>query len=257
MTAPFALSLNADITAPTGAKLLPNYDRVIGLDASTWAWFVPDTAYITLTSGKVSAWANRKSGGPTITQGTAGVRPVVGGDATILGRPYLRFTSTNQLPLTGFPAGASLSWSKILVARQYGSGIPKAAALFSSANSAGRHLLSTSVTTGNVAQTVGSPDVATNNVIAPDWSQWLMIIASWDHTTGTAGLYISTVGGSFSTNTNALAVASLTSMTIGSSGDVDYAAIGVDTTALHLTANLAKLNWWKQWVRDRFGLTVA
>lgn len=33
--------------------------------------------------------------------------------------------------------------------------------------------------------------------------------------------------------------------------------IGLDTTALHLAGNAAKLAVWKQLVRDDFGLSIA
>lgn len=254
---PLAISVQADIPAPSGARLLPNYDRVLGESASTFAWWVPDAAWLTLVSGLVSNWNSRRAGGPALTQATAGVRPTPGADSSILGRPYLRFTGSNALALASFPAGLSSSWSKLMVLRRHGAGIPKAASLLTSANSAGRHLLQLSATTGNMTQTVGSPTAVATTITPPSWADWRLVVATWDHLTGTGGLYASNLSPSFTTAVNAAGSgATLTTATLGGAGDVDYAAVAVDSVALHLPANATKLAWWKQWTRDRFGMSV-
>lgn len=255
----------ADIVPTASASLDPDYEAIITPDVESW--FDAYASGLTLVSGVVSNVANQKPGGAALTQGAVGSRPAIEA-AKLDGRDAFIFTrGVGVLPkrlLNTFPAGASLSWTKVMVVwDSEGATTGDQGALWGGGgNGAGAHRVHRN--SGNIIHRCGG---ATNEAlvqVAIDWTVPHLIMADWDHTTGTAGLSID--GLSWTTTTNALASVTQTACAIGAepttSSGLGWNGWGFEyliyPVSLRLSANATKLAWAKQLIHDDFpSLTIA
>lgn len=266
-----ALDPGIDTPAPSGAPLAYDYDQVIG--NSVAQWWLPYAGFVSPASGNIQDLLSMKlSGGTTLSQPTVAQRPLLMSDPLVCnGKPFLRFAKNpaglpDRFAFT-FPAASNLSWTKVMIVRQFNGGAPESVNFWNTTNVVGRHFLTCSATTGIIAHRVDSTNEAvcyyTPADPTPFWQLPHLLMASFDHLTGTVALSVD--GGAFATATNALATATRTDTSFfasatdstnqGTSGDVWMAALA--PLALHLPANAALLGYIKQYTRDNFGLTIA
>jgi hypothetical protein len=259
----------ANLAAPSGALLMPDYDVVIGADASTAEWWHPDTGFITdAGGGAISAMATQKtSGGTNLSQASAASQPSLLTNA-LNGRNALAFRrQTVGAPdrfLYTFPAGAGISWTKIMVLRDPTGGAANGNVW--SGGTTGPHRLefAFSANDGEHILTRMGPSLAASVIFKPrPINTWFLVMSAFDHVAGQAAISVN--GGAWALSSTTGVVVDGTATSIGalaSDGsnagvNVDVAMIGLDTTALHLAGNAAKLAVWKQLVRDDFGLSIA
>lgn len=255
----------AIIVAPSGALLMPDYETAIGADPTTVEWWHPDADAITESGGVVSQLRTQKATGGTTLTAVTGSRPALLA-AAVNGRNALRFQRNASEPpdrfAYTFPAGAALSWTKIMVIRDYG---PLQGELWSTdGTNAHRISFVNTVNDGDHVLARGGASLASSALFKPrPLNAWFLVMQSFDHVAGRVALSVN--GGSWILGSAGVTV-DVTASNIGArpsetsnntGGQFDAAMIALDSTALHLAGNAAKLTLWKQLVRDDFALTIA
>lgn len=256
----------AVLAAPAGALLMPDYEVAIGADPTTVEWWHPDTDAITESAGAVSQLRSQKAtGGTVLNQATAASQPTLL-SAAINGRNALRFAKqTVGAPdrfLYTFPAGASLSWTKIMVVRDFSE---LSGNLWSASDGNGHRLeFAYSVNDLNhVLARMGAANVLTSFFKPRPLNTWFLVMSSFDHVAGQSALSVNGGGWALSSATGgsvtgtASGIGAFPADGSNAGGTFDAAMIALDSTALHLAGNATKLGLWKQLIRDDFGLTIA
>ena len=108
------------------------------------------------------------------------------------------------------------------------------------------------------------PIVNRSGTIATDGTAQALLVANsqrrgfWVYNLSSEDIWISELGAATQSQPSIrIPAGALASDGSNAGVNVDVAMIGLDTTALHLAGNAAKLAVWKQLVRDDFGLSIA
>lgn len=245
------------------------YNERLAGQSALLQWLVPDTLYTTLATGRVSTLADRAEAGKSGTQSDTTRQPLWVEDGAPYTRPSMRWASGRFDRLaTGVvvPTGSGAIWSKVAFIKP-ATGITNGTYwdIMSSASlsgtSVGPHRLSVygGSTTTNIRARIGGSNLAqvTTAITA---GEWCLVINTWDGTTNTVGLSIN--GATFSTNVVSGATSDESALNIGScgtgtnfQGDIGFTMMwSLDLSA---SANAALLSTIKQFVRDRYRVTVA
>lgn len=256
------------IPAAPDAPILIDYDNeVIAVSSDFW---LPELSYVTKDgSDRISAVATQKtSDGTTLIQNTAAQKPLYVADA-INGKAAMRFArdpsgAPDRFPYT-FPAGAGLSWTKIVVLRTDADQTGQNGKLWGTdGTNAHRMDLAYSMTDGNhLLCRAGAGLVSSAKVLnRPAADVWWLAKMSFDHVLGKVAAQIN--GGAWTVAETGGVTVDVTASAIGA-GPTDGSNVGCNLdiafaqavpVALNLEANAALDADIDQFVRDYFDLTI-
>lgn len=256
------------IPAAPDAPILIDYDNeVIAVSSDFW---LPELSYVTKDgSDRISAVATQKtSDGTALTQATAGSQPLYVSDA-INGKAAMRFArQTVGVPdrfLYTFPAGASLSWTKIVVLRADADNTGRTGTIWSTGGTNG-HRMDLGYSGGDgdhlLCRAGASLASSANVVPRPAAGTWFLAKMSFDHVLGKVACQID--GGAWAVAATGGVTVDVTASGIGARPDegsnvglnADIAFAAVVPVALHLEANATLNADIDQFVRDYFDLTI-
>jgi hypothetical protein len=256
------------IPAAPDAPILIDYDTEV-IAPSTDFWLL-EPSYVTKdASDYISAIATQKTtGGVTLTQATAAQQPLYIADA-IDGNAAMRFArDPSGAPdrfLYTFPAGASLSWTKIVVLRTDADQTGRNGKLWGT-DGTNAHRMDLAYSGGDGDHFLcraGAGLASSAKILArPAAGVWWLAKMSFDHVLGQVAAQIN--GGAWTLAATTGVTVDVTASAIGagpSDGsnvgcNADLALVEVVPVALHLEANATLDSDIDQFVRDYFDLTI-
>lgn len=183
---PLAIDIGGDFSSTAGLPVLQDYETLIKAITGVTDWFTAKDALVTLTSSKVSSWANRITGGSAFAESDASQRPVLADDSTV-GRA-ISFDRSSQTILQyagAGPTGGSAVFSIALVFYMDSADDGNIRSLLRTTNT-GRLAVYLNTANQLIVQVDDSaPDSTSINFGTLTRDTWHRLILSWDGTAET------------------------------------------------------------------------